>query len=317
PGEAGVVAMRALARHLGRQRAWDLIELRDMPAGGAAEALVEEAAALGHATGRWLAMESPYIDLTSAPAVPGLSPGLHATSKKFRAKLAAYRRQLEAGGETVKLVRARWRDEPELRAQLAEFYRFEAAGWKGRQGSSVLARPGARAFYDLAGVAMAREGWLVLHRLELGAHRGTRAAGALGPAPTKVLAMGYGLAHRGCFYALKWAYDEAHAHARPGQLLVQTMLVEDEDTANPVRRFDFTGSDAPYKQKWTKTRHPHSYLYIFRRGWRGAGLHSLKFVWTPRLQRWARRMAAGGSPLHAPTPRCGLGNEETCRQAAP
>ena len=272
-GEEGQAAADALAVSISDRRGWDVLELRDVPAGGVAEHLIAALAARGHATGRWLALQSPYVEMAAGEGLPA---GFGSTSKKFRNQLAQGRRGIQAEFGPIHLERLDWRNGEELAAHLDRFYAFEHAGWKGRNGSSILARAGARDFYDRAAAAMAARGKLALHRLRAGDH---------------LLAMGYGLQDSEAFYVLKWSYDEAFAKHGPGHLLIESMLLELGGVQPPLARFDITGGDEPYKQKWTKARLDHSYLFAFRRGPRGALLRSLKFTWTPRVKKMLRKPA--------------------------
>lgn len=273
PGEAGRAAAAAIGHYLCQQRGWDVIELRDAPAGAVAEALIASAGAVRFPVGSWSSIRSPYLEL---------DPEAHwerAIRSHYRYAMRRTRRHLqetgEPGGSGLRLARVVWFDPAQLQAQLNDYYRLEAAGWKGRNGSDISSRPGARAFYDQACAAMAAAGCLVLHRLELDG---------------RLVAMACGLSQGQSYYLLKWSYDEAYAKFGAGLLLAESMLHECGEAG--VRRFDFTGDHDPYKTRWTKTSLPHYWLYVFRPSAFGRCLLALKIRWAPRARRWLKRNAA-------------------------
>lgn len=284
-GPLGENGARAIGRALRLRGGWDLIELRDVPAGGSAEALLAEAQAHGCRIGRWASMQTPYIDLSmavGAGAGAATPAGMQGTKAEFRHHLRRTRRKLEAlaagnAPTKLRLVRAPTSLPSQRAAELDAFYALEASGWKGRNGTAIACLPAVRRFYDQAAAALSAQHAFLLHRLELDGHP---------------IAMSYSLCLGEQYYAIKWCYDELYAKYGPGHLLTEAILADCVQPAAgaPQRRFDFTGPDADYKQKWTQTRLPHSYLYIFRGGAWGALLHDLKFVWTPRLRSGLARL---------------------------
>jgi len=272
PGDEGRQAASAIGHYLGQRRDWDVIELRDVPAGGAAEALVAAAQEEGSSAGVWASLRSPYLGLEAGAAWE------QALKASFRQRLRRTRRRLEetgsAGGTGVQLRQASWSSAAGLQAELEEFYRLESSGWKGRQRSAIAARPRTRAFYDQACTAMAAEGCLVLHRLEFDGD---------------LMAMACGLRHSGWYYVLKWSYNEAYAKFGAGQMLTESILRECAETG--LQGFDFTGPDDEYKRRWTDQGRPHAWLYMFRRGVYGDLLRWAKFGCAPRLRSWLRPAA--------------------------
>lgn len=278
-GEEGRQAVAALSHALLRLPGWDVVELREIPAGAAAAQLPQAAAARGLATGSWNAGRSPILELDPA------GQWERNLSSHDRYELRRRRRRLEEtaqpGGAGLRLCSPALADHSQILAQLEQYYRLEADGWKGRQGSDILSRPGARAFYDQACTAMAEAGLLALHRLELDG---------------RLLAMSCGLRLGSAFYVLKWSYDEAYAKYGVGQLLVQSVLQDCAVTG--ITHFDFTGADDAYKLRWTKVSLPHDWLFIFRSGLYGRSLRSLKCRWAPRVRHWLeRKRAPHQSPL--------------------
>lgn len=270
PGEEGRAAAAAIGDFLFRRGGWDVIELRDIPAGGTAELLIAKTAAFGCPIGAWESLQSPYVDLTG-PWESGVAASLRKDIRRTRKRLhEAFPREREVG-----IDRVIWHGEPGLAEALEEFYELEAAGWKGRAGSAVACRPAARRFYDGACQALAAEGCLVLHRLKLG---------------ERLVAMSCGVQHHGCLFVLKWAYDEQYAKFGAGQILIEEMIRE--CTGAGLSGFDFTGPDDEYKTRWTALRLPHFWRYAFADRPYGRLLRVLKFEWTPRLKmRLGRKRA--------------------------
>ncbi|MGN6593905.1 MAG: GNAT family N-acetyltransferase [Terriglobales bacterium] len=296
-GDEGAAATDAIAACLLQSHAWDILELRDVPAGGRAERLLQAALTAGHRVGKWESMQTPFIAL-DVDAVDNrgqpLPRGLQGTKADFRHHLRRTRRKLEAelGGELLLHDHGR-ADPPQLAGFLDQFYRVEASGWKGRNGTAIACLPAVRRFYDQAAAAMAAESAFVLHRLAVA---------------EQTVAMSYSLAMGDEYFAIKWAYDDAYARFGAGHLLTEAILRScvAPEAAPPRRRFDFTGPDADYKQKWTQTRQSHAYLYVFRRGVRGRWLAWLKFSLVPwartRLARFSRnaKLAAGSHVAEPP-----------------
>src|SRR5690606_37208146 len=172
----------------------DVLELRDVPVGGAADRLMDHARAAGLGVGAWESMRTPYVIL---PTEGGIEAYLEELSSKFRANLRRRRKKLAAN---ARVEFRRWtRAEPEV---LESFYRLEAAGWKGRRGTAIAADPRTRAFYDGVAAWAAREGILSL------------AALVREGAP---VAMHFGLAQGDVTYLPKPAYDERFAACSPGR----------------------------------------------------------------------------------------------------
>jgi CelD/BcsL family acetyltransferase involved in cellulose biosynthesis len=232
---------------------WDVIELREVPAGGAANELLATASADGYATGRWQRSPAPYLSLPSPPAA--LDAALAHLSKQHRKRLRARSRELEASG-TLRLRRI---DEPTA-FDLERFYQLEAAGWKGSRGTAIACRAATRRFYDIAASHATRFGYFRLYALEAG---------------ERLVAMEYGLARDGRYYGLKPAHDEALNRFSPGHLLVREII---RDALNQgLSEYDFMGETDSFKLRWCTAQRPMADLYVFRQGIAGRALHQWKF----------------------------------------
>jgi len=255
-------AVLAIWEWLRTRSDWDLIELQDVPPGGAAEQLLLAAKIDGYPTGLWESLRTPYIPLPGSGGKPAAA--LSRTDAKFRGNLRRRMRKLEAKGP-VRLIRVESAD----RAALDRFYELERAGWKGEQGTAIACDADTRRFYDEAAGAAAAFGYFSLYVLECGGHP---------------VAIHYGLTHRGRYFVPKLAYDENYKECAPGHLIVHEILRDAVERG--LTEFDFLGPWMEWKAEWTSEVRPHAWCYVFRQGLFGRALHATKF----RLMHAARQM---------------------------
>ena len=97
------------------------------------------------------------------------------------------------------------------------FLQIESSGWKGRQGSSIAARPDAKAFYLELMDEFGTTGQAVLDILRFGVHP---AAGDLGIRNSD-----------GSLTLLKIGYNEAYNAFGPGAILLQELLAQEEGSS--------------------------------------------------------------------------------------
>jgi CelD/BcsL family acetyltransferase involved in cellulose biosynthesis len=269
-GAEGNMAVHAVWNCLKDLGGWDLIELPDVPQGGAAEELLDAAREDGFAVGRWESMRSPYIPLSGLGE--GEDPWLSRASAKFRKNMRNWLRKSAAEG-ALHLHRM---ERPDSRA-LERFYTLECSGWKGGQGTAIASRPSARSFYDTIARAAEPFEYLCLHFLELG---------------QETLAASLGLTYGGKYFGLKCAYNERYAKLGPGHLLLNAVLRD--CVQRHLAEFDFTGPWMEYKAKWTSQVRPHAFLYVFRKSLYGLVLYTVKFSIVPSVKRLLRRNGNDG-----------------------
>lgn len=256
-GQSGEAAIAGIWRALRGIPGWDIIEIPRVPQGGAAEALVAQAAEDGYVTGFWRGFwrptESPYakIDLPR-----DADPVTVAGNAAFRRNL---RRRLRRAKEHYD-VRLRRVDEADPEA-LEAFFELERRGWKGKAGTAIACSAATREFYTSVATAAAESGYLSLYFLDFD---GIPVAGH------------FGLRHGGCYYLPKVAYDEDYARFSPGQLLVRA-IIEDLVKDGPAV-MDFLGLPAEWKAVWTQEVLPHSSCFIFQKGLRGRILYFARFA---------------------------------------
>ena len=161
-------------------------------------------------------------------------------------------------------------------AQLETFFKLEASGWKGREGSAINSDPVLRTLYlELARDAEAR-GAFRLYLLRAGAD---------------YIAGDYCIEHEGEVFMLKTGYDVTQAKASPGQVLHKRVLAHLWATRD-VRAFDYMpggGDHADYKQRWANDVRAYAEVRLFRpdsaRGQLLAGMLRIKRAVANYLQR--------------------------------
>lgn len=258
-GQEGDAATLAVWSYLRESRDWDVLELRDVPEGGSAEALVRAAERDGFPTGQFLSLHSPFITLAGRS---GDEWWLQQTDAKFRGNLRRRMHKLAAGG-ALTLRRIETAD-PEA---LQSFYDLELRGWKGKEGSAITNDLNTLRFYDLAASAAARFGYFSLYLLEWNG---------------SLLAAHYGLTYGGVYYVPKLTYGEQFQQFAPGHVMIHEVV--GDCVRGGLREFDFLGGSASWKKEWTRESRTLSYWYIFRPGPLGRALHAAKFKLKPALK---------------------------------
>ena len=267
---AGAV-LSAVWRFLEEMPGWDLIELPNVPAAGAIEALAELARANGFPVGRHGSMCCPYIPLAGLTDRDSL---LLRTSANFRSNVRRKSRQLKARGELApRLVTDA---SPEA---LQSFYDLERSGWKGKKGTAIDCHERTRRFYDEIAINAERFGYLSLWFLDFNG---------------RPIAAQFGVTYAGRYFMPKLAFDEEFRQYGPGHLLIYEILRACVERG--ISEYDFTGPWAEYKAKWTSAGRPHSTFWIFRRSAWGRTLYTMKFKVEAGLKQtlrpWVRALEA-------------------------
>lgn len=244
---------------LSRRGGWDVMELENVPLGGAATQLVRYARREGYSTHAARGLRGPYLRLDAAAGT--FDSVLARTDSKFRANIRRRMRRLEARGP-VRLVST-----SKVDGSLTEFYKLEGAGWKGGKKSAIASSAPTRQFYDEVASEAARLGYLRLYTLECDG---------------RAVAMHYGLKHRDRFYLLKIAYDEGLRDCSPGQLVTHEVLRA--LIAEQAIEFDFLGGLMIWKSDWSPRLRPLATWYVFR-GAAGRALRTLRFMVRPQVGR--------------------------------
>lgn len=263
-------AVRAIWALLKRQAGWDVIELEDVPVGGAGELLVQWAAAEGYRGDQWTRPPGSYLSLPEATDETSehLLPTL--VSSKLRKSLRYYQRKLESQGTLQ--FRHIANDDPQ---QLESFYQLERAGWKGQAGTAIACAAATRQFYDDVARAATKHGYFSLYSLEFN---------------QRPIAMQYCLTYGGRLHLLKPAFDEGFSAYSPGHLITYEVLRH--LLVQGVREYDFLSPHSEWKGRWAQSLRAQSSCYIFRRGFIGHALHAWKFRVLLRARQLKQRYQA-------------------------
>jgi CelD/BcsL family acetyltransferase involved in cellulose biosynthesis len=207
---------------------------------------------------------SPYREL------PGTWDELVAAqSRNHRSEIRRRRKRLEEHGRLALRTATR----SELDQDLERFFKLEAAGWKGRDGTAVLQDPAAHELYTSFAHAAAAAGWLRLRFLDL---EGVAVAADLS------CAVG------GTEFLLKTCFDESRSRLGPGAVLRAEALRAAINDGS--RRYEFLGGPEPYKMRWGgDVRHVLG-LLAYRR------TRLPEFVYRHKLRRAAAALIRRRSP---------------------
>jgi CelD/BcsL family acetyltransferase involved in cellulose biosynthesis len=232
-------AVHALAGAVFDERpSW--VRARFVVGGGlTADALRTAGAAHGYRRAERTLERSPCID--TADGWAAYQAGLDA---KLRRELRRRRRRLDDQGVVEVTV-----DDggQALDERLTEGFAVEALGWKGDAGTAVASSPATEGFYRDVARWAARRGMLRLAFLRLDG---------------RPLAFDFALEDHDRHYLLKCGYDPAYRRCAPG-LLLRFAMVE-RAFRSGLRRYEFLGTDEPWKLAWARTIDDRDELSFFR-----------------------------------------------------
>ncbi len=170
--------------------------------------------------------EQPVVDIAGP-----WEPYWRGLSRNTRSDVARRRRRLAEAGE----VRIEVLDGGEgLEAALDTAMLIETSGWKGRAGTALASRPDEERFHRLQAIWASRRGWFRLTFLRLDG---------------RPIAFHSSLQAHGVLYPLKIGYVEDMAAHSPGTILMAAEI--ERAFAEGLSRFDFAGSAADYKNRWS------------------------------------------------------------------
>jgi CelD/BcsL family acetyltransferase involved in cellulose biosynthesis len=250
---------------------WDILLFSRLQADSPTlAALTNLAQGSGYLTGVWHSAEAPYL-----PIEGGWDDYFHRLSPKLRANLRRRGKRLQQLGD----VRLEVVDSgPDVTGALEEGLRIEAAGWKGRAGTAVVADGATHRFYALLAKRAARRGWLRLNFLNVGGRR---------------IAFDFSLSYAGKAYLLKPAYDPEFAACSPYSQLLVRILQDHFDRG--VKEFDFLGREDAWKLDWATRTRPQVWLYVMPDSWQMRLVRFAKFRISPRLRRHRFLVVARGA----------------------
>jgi CelD/BcsL family acetyltransferase involved in cellulose biosynthesis len=158
-----------------------------------------------------------------------------------------------------------------LEELLAEGFRIEALGWKGKAGSAIESRADTRGFYTGVARWAAERDWLRLCFLRLDG---------------QPLAFQYCLETGGVHYLVKVGYDPAYRSLAPGVQMQRDMIAR--AFAHGIRRYEFLGDEDPYKRDWTETVRQRVAMEAYRR----SATALPRWLLSSRVRPVARRIVA-------------------------
>jgi CelD/BcsL family acetyltransferase involved in cellulose biosynthesis len=178
----------------------------------------------------WLTMTRrvpyPYLDLDESWSDP-------VRKYKYPQDLRRARHRANRRG-SVQFEVISPRSSADLREPLAEAFRVEAAGWKGRTGSAIVHQERRRAFLEQLAASAVEDGTLRLAFLRIDG---------------RVAAMQYAMEAAAGYWLLKIGYDEAFKECSPGLLLIAETIRA--CTQQGLARYHFLGVNEPWVARWT------------------------------------------------------------------
>jgi CelD/BcsL family acetyltransferase involved in cellulose biosynthesis len=264
--------VNAIWRHFQQWKDWDVLWFRSVMGDGRLADIVRMAKEDGHPTVIRGKMDEWYVPI--APQDQDFASVIAGRSKKFRRQLKQDFERLSERGEVRLRVLSGATDPERFREGLETFYVIEAAGWKGAAGSAIISDPTTLSFYNTISEIGFRQGFILLHLLELDG---------------KAIAASLGILAGSQVIGLKIAYDETLSSYSPGHLLAAHRLAHSAGQgltqyilgATPV-------GDHSYKSAWTSTSRPGFTGIIHQTNLRGRASHLALIRLLPRMQNWKR-----------------------------
>lgn len=194
----------------------------------------------------------------------------HVQNKHRWKSLERLRRKMSREHEAEFLIAIRPQD---LEAELADGFRVEGSGWKGRAGTAIDSDPATEAFYRaIAGSFQARDE-LRLSRVALDG---------------RTIAFDFCILSQDRLYLLKTGFDEDFGRFSPG--LVMRLAIVEHCFEHGLRSHELLGAETEWKAKFAKSSRPHVSLRTYRRNPAGLTGYTYRTALRPRLRRVYRRL---------------------------
>jgi CelD/BcsL family acetyltransferase involved in cellulose biosynthesis len=228
------------------------------------EAMRAAAADAGYTLLERVAERSPYVD------VRGSFEDYLATLDRHHVKETLRRRRRL--GELGRVEFSVEDGSERLDELLSEGWPVEASGWKRESGTAVDSRPETLAFYTEIARWAAGRGILRLAFLRLDG---------------RAVAFELALEEHGVYAILKGGFDVELRRFGPGGLITHDQL--ERAFALDLTRYEFLGTDEPYKTVWTSTAHERLVLQAFARTPTGLLERTAYTYGRPLAKRFLRR----------------------------
>ena len=217
---------------------WDVVELREMTAGGATESVVREY----YPAADYVQSLSPHIMLDG-----DYEHYLSGLSKNMRYNLGRNRRKIEESGAAFRVLRT-----PKEVAEGVHYLRkLSEARW---DLASVLMQPHMVEFIELASTELAKNGQIVFHTIEL-------------TGEPIAITMGFEADHRYMYYLS--GFDPEHSKLSPGSVLLSKII--EECYGKGMGEVDLLRGTEPYKYRFNAVDRVLYHFRALNRGlWRSA-----------------------------------------------
>jgi CelD/BcsL family acetyltransferase involved in cellulose biosynthesis len=229
---------RAFWDHIKQKDDWDVVELREMSAGGPTEMIVREC----YPSAEYVRILSPHIVLDG-----NYERYLSGLSKNMRYNLGRNRRKLEESGAVFRTLRT-----PQEVAEGVHYLRkLSQARW---DIASVLAMPNMVEFIELAAIELSKREEIVFHTIELADE-------------PIAITMGFETDHRYMYYLS--GFDPDSSKTSPGSVLLSKII--EECCGKGMTEVDLLRGTEPYKYRFNAVDRELYHFRALNRGlWRSA-----------------------------------------------
>ncbi|MFN8121221.1 MAG: GNAT family N-acetyltransferase [Thermoleophilia bacterium] len=255
-------------------------------AGGPSRAVIDAAAAAaGRRSYARTSIRVPVVDTTGT-----WDDYWASRSRNLRHNVERCARRAAESGDLVFEVHDAFEDGG-LEGLLQDGFAVEASGWKGAEGTAILADARTRTYYTELAAWAAAEGWLRLSFVRLDG---------------RAIAFCFGIEAHGVHYALKVGYEDSMKKLSPGMLLMRGLIRRSFDIR--LRSFDFAGHDAAWKSAWATGIDEYEGVLAFAPSVAGRAAHARYRCrrWVadgplrPALERAAARVRGGRGHTEEP-----------------
>ena len=270
PGPEGEDALQRIWAYLRDLPGWHVLQLPRAPENGVGADFRVLSEQDGFLTVLDKCDESPFVPLSMGSN--GKVNILSGTTSHFRQHLRRFGRLLENELE----MKPRYARRTVINEEaLGEFFSLEGAGWKGRNGTSILSCSATQQFYRR------------IARLNI---RGVSVSLSSLSADGRRIAACFGVESGQVFHILKAAHDETLRRCGPGHLFTEALL---KDCAyRGLREMSFGGKAEEYKMHWTANVRRTFNVFVFKRSL----LASVAFFERRHLFPVLRRLWAANAP---------------------
>lgn len=241
---------------------WDVMVLRELPADSVLASRMTDIA-----RERGFSLRTEYGRCAAVEFPDNFDAYLSARQSRFRTKVRALLRRLDAGGLSTEVDQAGRM----IRRRLRSLYQLHRLRWQSAGEAGVFESAAKRRFYAHFVPKFARRGWLRFYSLRKG---------------DAFVAHQLCFASSGTTFLLQEGFDVTHPSESFGQMLRAAVMRE--LIATGARRYDFLGGFSKHKEDWGAEESKIVHLVIARSQWRGQ-LYFKAPVWREKAVDAMRR----------------------------